>query len=37
MKKKTFFEKLTGGMHMEDDFEDESEIDNSNKTQPTSQ
>jgi HSP20 family protein len=25
MKKKTFFEKLTGGMHMEDEFEDESE------------
>jgi HSP20 family protein len=36
MKKKTFFEKLTGGVHLDDEFEDESEMDNSRKMQPTS-
>lgn len=36
MKKKSFFEKLTGGVHVDDDFEDEIEADDQvRKMQPT--
>lgn len=36
MKKKTFFEKLTGGVHIDDDFEDDIDGEESRKMQPTS-